>query len=126
MPEAVTTERKFVNSLPDWGARALLFALFLFVGAAKFKSDPDAPWVEFFNDLGLGQWLRYLTGSLEIAGAFLVLIPQTVIAGFVVLLAVLGSAMLLVLIMLHKPSEATIAFALFCAIIAFWMHRRRV
>jgi len=32
--------------------------------------------VGLFEAIGLGQWLRYLTGTLEVAGAILLLIPR--------------------------------------------------
>jgi uncharacterized membrane protein YphA (DoxX/SURF4 family) len=32
--------------------------------------------VAMFDKLGMGQWLRYVTGTIEIAGAMLLLIPR--------------------------------------------------
>lgn len=34
--------------------------------------------VELFNEIGLGQWFRYLTGGLEVVGAVALLIPRLV------------------------------------------------
>lgn len=126
MPEATTSERRFVNSLPDWAARVVVFVVFLFFGTGKFTSNPNGPWVVQFKELGFADWLRYLTGVFEVLGAFLVLIPQTVSAGLILLMATMTGAILAVLIVLHKPGEAFIAFALLCAMISLWMRRRRV
>ena len=49
--------------------------MFLMVGFLKLSGN--AQLVELFDAIGLGQWFRYLTGSLEVAGGFLVLIPRT-------------------------------------------------
>jgi len=32
--------------------------------------------VGLFNAIGIGQWFRYLTGTLEVVGAILLLIPR--------------------------------------------------
>jgi putative oxidoreductase len=123
--ETAPAELTFPNSLTDWAARGFFFVVFLYVGAAKFTSPPDAPWFEFFREVGFGQWFRYFTGSLEIIAAFLVLIPQTVTAGIYLLMCITSGAVLVVILVLHKPSEAFVAFALLCALIALWMRRRR-
>lgn len=126
MEEASPTERKFPNSTPDWAVRVVIFALFVFFGAGKFTTNPHAPWSLLFKELGFGQWLRYLTGVLELTGAFLVLFPRTVAVGLSVLVGTMSGAVLLVIIALHKPSEAFVAFALLTGMMAFWLHRRRV
>jgi uncharacterized membrane protein YphA (DoxX/SURF4 family) len=48
--------------------------MFLMVGFSKLAGDPQL--VGLFDAIGLGQWFRYLTGSLEIVGAVLLLIPR--------------------------------------------------
>ncbi len=49
--------------------------MFLMVGFLKLSGDPQM--VGLFDAIGLGQWFRYVTGTLEVAGAFLLLIPRT-------------------------------------------------
>ena len=49
--------------------------MFLMVGFLKLSGN--AQLVGLFQAIGLGQWFRYLTGTLEVAGAFLLLIPRT-------------------------------------------------
>src|SRR2546425_9499677 len=48
--------------------------MFLMVGFLKLAGDPRM--VELFEAIGLGQWFRYVTGSLEVLGAVLLLIPR--------------------------------------------------
>ena len=126
MEEAAPTVRKFANSVPDWALRVVIFAIFLFFAAGKFTTNPNAPWVLFFTKVGFGQWFRYFTGVLEVVGAFLVLIPQTVPIGLIVLMCTSSGAILVVSIVLHRPVDAFVPFALLTGMIAFWMHRRRV
>jgi hypothetical protein len=117
---------KFKDSWRDWAIRIVIFLVFLGFASGKFKSASDAPWVVLFQQIGIGQWFRYLTGVLEILGAFLVLFSRTVELGLALLAAVMFGAIVVVVGVLHHPGDAFFAFAFFCAIVAFWMHRRRV
>ena len=48
--------------------------MFLMVGFFKLSGDPQM--VGLFDAIGVGQWFRYLTGSVEVLGAVLLLIPR--------------------------------------------------
>ena len=48
--------------------------MFLMVGFLKLSGDPRM--VALFEAIGLGQWFRYVTGSLEVLGAVLLLVPR--------------------------------------------------
>ena len=121
-----SSKRAFRNSVGDWFLRVLIAAVFIFFGAQKFPSRPDAPWVVFFNQVGVGQWLRYFTALVEIAGGVLVLIPELVNVGLVVLGATLIGGGLADIIAIRHPADALVPFALICALLAFWIHRGRV
>ena len=116
----------FRNSVPDWAIRSVVFLVFLFFGTAKFKSDAGAPWVVLFDQVGLGQWLRYFTGVIETGGAFLVLVSATGEVGLAILIVNTFAATIITIFVLHKAADAFIPFALFSGMIAFWLHRRRV
>ena len=126
MEEAAPSERRFPNSTPDWAARVLIFVVFLFFASGKFTANPNAPWAVLFKEVGFGQWFRYFTGALEVIGAFLVLIPRTVTAGLILLMCTTSGAVLIVIIVLHRPADAVVAFALLAGMVGFWLHRRRV
>ena len=64
-----------------WVLRLAVCGVFVSVGATKFESH--SMWVAIFNRIGLGDWFRYLTGALQIAGGVLFLIPRTTYAGAV-------------------------------------------
>lgn len=58
-----------------WGMQVLLAAFFLLAAAGpKLLGEPLA--VDMFAQIGVGQWLRYLVGVLELAGAIGLLVPR--------------------------------------------------
>src|SRR5262245_40460123 len=70
--------------------RIVLGLLFALIGYTKFNNDPRSEWVAIFQQIGLGQWFRYLTGGLQIVGGILLLFRQSATVGA----AMLGSTMI--------------------------------
>lgn len=62
-----------------WGVRILLAMAFGAAGAAKLVGAPMM--VATFEAIGWGQWLRYLTGAVEVLGVVLILLPRTAFFG---------------------------------------------
>ena len=90
----VTTERSSrakVGSIALWVLQILLAALFLFSGSAKLFGEAQA--VQLFDDVGAGQWLRHLTGLLEVAGGIGLPIPRLCGLAALGLIAVMGGAL---------------------------------
>ena len=58
-----------------WALQIAAAGMFLMVGFLKLSGN--AQLVGLFEAIGIGQWFRYLTGTLEVLGAFLLLIPRT-------------------------------------------------
>lgn len=119
-------ELKFKDSVSDWTLRAIIFIVFLYFGTGKFKTDPHAPWRVLFDQIGFGQWLRYVAAAIEILGAFLVLFSASVEIGLVLLAITMVGATSIVLFVLHRPADAFLPFAVLCGLIALGLHRRRV
>jgi uncharacterized membrane protein YphA (DoxX/SURF4 family) len=71
-----------------WVAQAALTAQF--AGAGIVKVTGDRTMVDMFTSIGAGQWLRYVVGGLELAGAVGLLVPR--LCG----LAAVGLAVLMV------------------------------
>jgi len=61
------------TSILLWAAQILLAALFFSVAVPKLTGRPQA--VQEFGLIGAGQWLRYLVGTAELAGAIGLLTP---------------------------------------------------
>ena len=70
-PEA---RRARLTSTLLWAAQILLAAFFLFAAAAPKLAGSHSS-VQEFGLIGAGQWLRYLVGTAELAGAIGLLTP---------------------------------------------------
>ncbi|MGQ0716953.1 MAG: DoxX family protein [Pseudonocardiales bacterium] len=81
------------------------------------------PMVELFNEIGIGQWFRYLTGGLEIVGAVALLIPRLVAHGALLLAGVMVGAVITDLLLGVSPLSAAVLLVV-SAIIA-WGRRDR-
>jgi uncharacterized membrane protein YphA (DoxX/SURF4 family) len=57
-----------------WILQAMLAFQFAGGGLLKLTGSPEM--VELFASVGAGQWLRYLVGALEVAGAVGLLVPR--------------------------------------------------
>lgn len=75
-----------------WVLQVLVAAMFLFSGGMKLAGA--LPMVELFDEIGIGQWFRYLTGALEVVGAVALLIPRFVAHGALLLAGVMVGAVL--------------------------------
>jgi len=97
---------KIVN-IVLWVLQIGAAGMFLMVGFLKLSGNPQL--VALFEAIGLGQWLRYLTGSLEVAGAILLLIPRTSGLAALMLAGVMACAVVThVFIVGGSPLGATI------------------
>ena len=75
-----------------WTLSGLLALAFLGAGGTKLAGVPVM--VEMFNKVGLGQWFRYFTGLLEVAGAIGLLIPRYAFYAAVLLAMVMVGAII--------------------------------
>jgi putative oxidoreductase len=106
-----------------WLLKLLLAGLFLFAGGAKLAGMPAM--IDEFERVGLGQWLRYLTGSLELVGAVLLLWPSTTALGALALAVVCIGAVLAQLLVLHEDIVHAIVLAVLLGAIV-WTHRSQL
>ena len=80
--------------------------------------------VDMFEKIGLGQWFRYVTGSFEVIGAVLLLLPRTAaIGGWVLSAVMLGAIGTHLLIIGGSPVPAAVLLAL--AITVGWNRSKR-
>jgi putative oxidoreductase len=107
-------------AIPGWILSLLLALIFLSAGAMKLMSRPNM--VQEFTQVGLGQWFRYFTGILEVAGAICILVPKLSRWGAVLLSAVMSGAVVAHLTALHTP--ATLPAILLVMVLAVtWLRR---
>jgi uncharacterized membrane protein YphA (DoxX/SURF4 family) len=93
-----TAERVPAFDAIGWVLRLAAAAVFVAVGASKLRSDPF--WVQMFARIGLGDWFRYLTGVLQVAGGLLFLIPRAAYAAGVLAGGTMAGAILVHLFVL--------------------------
>ncbi|TQN33453.1 DoxX-like protein [Haloactinospora alba] len=105
-----------------WVVQGLLAAGFAFAGGSKLAGVPAM--VETFDTIGLGQWLRYLTGALEVAGAVGLLIPLLSGLAALGLAAVMVGAAIADVALLGQPPFAALALLVLSAVAA-WGRRDR-
>ena len=111
------------NAIVDWALRGAIAAAFFAFGIDKFRG---AEWPGFFQQIGVGQWFRYCTGVVEIAGGLLVLIPRTVTAGLALLACTMACAALILALVIGHPGEMAIPLAFCTCLILFWLNRRGI
>ena len=97
MPTAV--ENNGVLNIALWVMRALMAALFLFAAYMHLSGGPMA--VEEFGKVGLGDWLRIVTGVLELVGGALILVPAYSALAALLLLCVDAGAFVSQLAVIH-------------------------
>lgn len=96
--------------------------MFLMVGILKLSGDPQL--VALFDAIGLGQWFRYLTGSLEVLGAILLLIPRLSGLGALLLVGVMLGAVATHLFIVGGSPLMAIILLIVTGFIA-WRRRQR-
>ena len=98
-----------------WAAQILLALLFVYFGLAKLTGGL----VQEFADIGAGQWLRYFSGTAEVAGAIGLLTPW--LAG---LAAVMAGATIINATVLHNTTYGslwvmTLLLGAVCVLLAY-------
>jgi putative oxidoreductase len=103
---------KFIERVPRMG----LALAFLGIGYSKF--DAHGSWVRTFDAIGLGQWLRDVTGVMQALGGVLLLYRRTAPAGAVSAGCTMLGAIAAQLFVLHGGPLAIVPAILLAALVA--------
>jgi uncharacterized membrane protein YphA (DoxX/SURF4 family) len=96
----------------------------VFVAAGVPKLIGAQAMVQAFAQYGFGQWLRYLTGVLEIAGAAGILIPGLRFWGALLLACVMAGATLTNIFIMHTVGATVLTIVLMVIALALaWLRR---
>ncbi|XVS65596.1 DoxX family protein [Actinosynnema sp. CA-299493] len=87
-----------------WVSQVLLAAYFVHSGISLLGDD----FVGKFDKIGSGQWLRYVTGVLELAGALGLLVPRLCGLAALGLVGVMAGAVVTELVVLGDPAGAVL------------------
>ena len=118
MPELkfdVTEPASRIDTLTTWMPRVAVAIAFLAIGASKFEAQ--SMWIRTFNEIGLGDWFRYVTGGIQMLGAVLVLIPRTCLIGIAILSCTMLGAALIWIVVLHQAGNAPIPLLVLTALL---------
>jgi len=100
-----------------WALRVGVAIAFIFIGKSKFAAHSE--WVRIFARIGLGQWFRYFTGAVQIAGALLLLVPRTFAVGIALLSCTMLGAAAFWIFRLGDPAYAMIPVAILLGLLFF-------
>lgn len=97
-----------------WLVQGLL-AVFFVLGAALPKLAGEAGMVELFDDIGVGQWFRYVVGGLELAGGVGLLVPRLAGVAALGLAGVMAGAVVTQTVALGTPAMVVLPLTLLAA-----------
>jgi hypothetical protein len=100
--------------------RVVMAVVLLGAGGAKLVGD--AWMVAVFHAIGLGQWLRYVVGILEIVGGLALLVSPLAGVAALALVAMMIGAVLTEVMIVRRPPIAALAGLAALMLIA-WGHR---
>jgi putative oxidoreductase len=105
-----------------WTLQVLSAAMFLFAGTSKLTGAPLM--VQEFGIIGIGQWFRYFTGSIEVVSALLLLVPSLALYGAVALAVTMVGAIITHLTIIGgSPAPAIVLLAATTAVA--WIRGRQ-
>lgn len=112
MALSATTNKRIV-----WAVRLLLALAFGAAGTAKLAGAPMM--IQIFEHIGIGQWFRYVTGLVEVAGAVLLLIPRTGFFGGLLLAVTMVCGVATHLLVIGGNPAPAVVLALLSAFVAY-------
>jgi uncharacterized membrane protein len=100
----------------------LFTAAAAFLAAGSFKLIGNPMMVEIFGQIGVGQWFRIVTGTVELVGGIALLIPRLAAFGGLLLATTMVFATLVHLFVIGgSPAPAVVLLAITATIA--WLRR---
>jgi putative oxidoreductase len=100
-----------------WALQGVLAAAFLAAGSAKLAGVPFM--VELFEQIGIGQWFRIVTGVVEVAGAVALVVPGLASIGALWLGFTMVCAVATHVFILHTGPVPAIVLGLLNALVVY-------
>jgi uncharacterized membrane protein YphA (DoxX/SURF4 family) len=109
-----------IANVATWIVQVVIGVQFVFGGGLKLSGTPVM--VDLFTDIGAGQWLRFVVGTLEVAGGLGLLIrPLCGLAAAGLALVMVGAAVTNVAVISENPTLPVVYLVLLTLI----AYRRR-
>ncbi len=103
-----------------WALQVALAGMFLLVGGSKLAGAPAM--LALFDAIGIGQWFRYVTGTVEVVSALALLVPSLAPFGAAALVATMAAAVATHLFVVGG-SPAPAAVLLLGSLVVAWARR---
>lgn len=100
-----------------WSVRIVLALAFVAAGSAKLSGAQQM--VDVFAKVGMGQWFRYVTGTIEVLGALLLLVPASGLFGALLLGGTMVGAVITHLFLIGGSAIPAIVLGLLCAFVVW-------
>jgi uncharacterized membrane protein YphA (DoxX/SURF4 family) len=111
-----------MKNVIGWILAVFLALVFALAGGIKLVGAPAM--VQEFAQIGIGQWFRFLTGTLEVAGAVGLLIPRFRFWAALLIATIMFCATAINLWVLHVPGLARVTAVLIAlALVLGWLRR---
>ncbi len=115
------------DSVRQYGLLALkILAGLAFLAAGTAKLAGAGMMVDTFQALGLGQWFRYVTGVIEIAGAILLFVPgRQAYGGAILTVTMVGASLAHMVVLGADTMLPAILLGAITAVVT-WAHREQL
>jgi putative oxidoreductase len=109
--------RRSSRRIGAWTLQGILAAAFLAAGSAKLAGVPYM--VELFNQIGIGQWFRIVTGVVEVTGAIALVFPGLASIGAAWLASTMVFAVATHVLILHTSPAPAIVLGILNALVVY-------
>ena len=106
-----------------WLTQIALAGMFFLAGGLKLAGVPMM--VALFDAIGVGQWFRYVTGSIEVVSAVALLVPSWAAFGALLLIPTMVGAVITHLFIVGESPAAAIV-ALIGSLAIAWARREQL
>jgi hypothetical protein len=100
-----------------WVVQVLGAILFFLAGLAKLSEDEQM--IQTFAAIGIGQWLRYVTGLIDVASATLLLIPALSGIGALLIVPIMTGATVTHVLIIGGTPALPIGLLIIASIVAW-------
>ena len=108
-----------------WLTQVALALMFLMAGGSKLAGVPAM--VSLFDQVGVGQWFRYVTGVVELSAGIALLVPSVAVFGAMLLIpTMLGAIVINVFVVPASPVPPLVLLLLAAAVAWARRHQLRI
>ena len=116
-------QRSRASLVALWLTQVALALMFLMAGGSKLAGVPAM--VTLFDQVGVGQWFRYVTGIIELTAGIALLIPSAGIFGAMLLISTMIGAIIVNVFVVPASPVPPLVLLLLAATVA-WARRDQI